>query len=189
MVAAFKAFCDARPIGKKFAHRAADFVAGSSPSMKWVNPPVAFMLHAGAPRLLDAGVYIPGLQVPPKNLGAARIAFEAYPGYFARSIIGRSSYKSDNVKKQDAARKANRIALVTSIEDGRNSLSLAGQFSAAVKSLCIDDASGDSLDACICLLQAAWGWQRKDDFFGLPKPMHPIEGWIVSAPFDEKFIP
>ena len=37
----FKAFCDARPAGSKFAHRAADVPAGSSPSMKWVNPPVA----------------------------------------------------------------------------------------------------------------------------------------------------
>ena len=29
--------------------------------MKWVNPPVVLMLHAGAPRLLAAGVTIPGL--------------------------------------------------------------------------------------------------------------------------------
>ena len=36
----FKAFCDARPAGAKFAHRATDGPAGSSPSMKWVNPPV-----------------------------------------------------------------------------------------------------------------------------------------------------
>ncbi len=29
--------------------------------MKWVNPPVAYMLHAGVPRLLRAGVHLPGL--------------------------------------------------------------------------------------------------------------------------------
>ncbi|MBK5206184.1 MAG: DUF429 domain-containing protein, partial [Polaromonas sp.] len=56
--AAFAAFCDARPAGHKFVHRAADKPAGSSPSMKWVNPPVAYMLHAGVPRLLAAGVHI-----------------------------------------------------------------------------------------------------------------------------------
>lgn len=50
--ASFKAFCDARPVGHKFAHRATDGPAGSSPSMKWVNPPVAFMLHAGVPLLI-----------------------------------------------------------------------------------------------------------------------------------------
>ncbi|WP_374355432.1 hypothetical protein [Chitinimonas sp.] len=57
----FKAFCQARPAGKKFAHRAVDQIAHSSPSMKWVNPPVAWMLLEGAPRLLDAGVSLPGL--------------------------------------------------------------------------------------------------------------------------------
>jgi hypothetical protein len=59
--ALFAAFCDARPPGQKFAHRAADRPAGSSPSMKWVNPPVAYMLHAGVPRLLAAGLHLPGL--------------------------------------------------------------------------------------------------------------------------------
>src|SRR5690606_7625052 len=50
---AFMAFCAARPAGGKFAHRATDAPARSSPSMKWVNPPVAYMLHAGVPRLID----------------------------------------------------------------------------------------------------------------------------------------
>ena len=52
----FAAFCNARPVGGKFAHRATDGPAGSSPSMKWVNPPVAYMLHAGVPLLRQAGV-------------------------------------------------------------------------------------------------------------------------------------
>ena len=43
------AYCAARPAGVKFAHRATDRVAHSSPSMKWVNPPLAFMVHAGVP--------------------------------------------------------------------------------------------------------------------------------------------
>jgi hypothetical protein len=57
----FAGFCDARPVGGKFAHRATDFPAGSSPSMKWVTPPVAYMLHAGVPLLLNSGVHLPGL--------------------------------------------------------------------------------------------------------------------------------
>ena len=68
----FAAFCDSRPVGGKFAHRATDGPAGSSPSMKWVNPPVAYMLHAGVPAILAAGAYFPGLQTPDKQ--AARIA-------------------------------------------------------------------------------------------------------------------
>src|SRR5690606_19547316 len=60
-VSLLRSFCAARPLGGKFAHRRADGPAGSSPSMKWVNPPVALMLHAATPRLLAAGVCLPGL--------------------------------------------------------------------------------------------------------------------------------
>ena len=80
---AFAAFCAARPVGGKFAHRATDGPAGSSPSMKWVNPPVAYMLHADLPLLLDAGVYLPGL-MPPGTGDAQRVALESYPGLLAR---------------------------------------------------------------------------------------------------------
>ena len=43
--------------------------------MKWVNPPVAYMLHAGLPLLLDAGVHLFGLMAlhagdaPPRGAG------------------------------------------------------------------------------------------------------------------------
>jgi Protein of unknown function (DUF429) len=178
MVQAFKTFCDSRPIGGKFAHRACDFVAGSSPSMKWVNPPVAYMLHAGATRLLRSGVHVPLLRDGDKT----RIALEAYPGFFARTIAGRNSYKSDDVHKQDEARRAMREAIVNAMEDGRNTLNLIVKFDPTVRKHCVTDASGDTLDACICLLQAAWAFQRYDANFGLPENTDPVEGWIVSVP-------
>lgn len=96
----FAAFCDARPIGNKFAHRAADLPAGSSPSMKWVNPPVAYMLHAGVPRLLAAGVHLPGLHDGDRQ----RVALEGYPGLLARELLGKRSYKSDDKAKQTPER-------------------------------------------------------------------------------------
>jgi Protein of unknown function (DUF429) len=181
MVAHFKAFCDARPVGGKFAHRACDQLSGSSPSMKWVNPPVAYMLHAGAPRLLAAGVHIPLLH----RGDVSRIALEGYPGFFARAIVGRNSYKSDDIAKQNVERRQQRQRLVAAIEDGRNNLSLAGKFDAALREQCLTDASGDTLDACLCLMQAAWGWQRRETNFGLPSAIDSvaaIEGWIVSVP-------
>ena len=49
--------------------------------MKWVTPPVAYMLHAGLPLLLEAGVSLPGLC----SGDEARVALEAYPGLLARS--------------------------------------------------------------------------------------------------------
>ena len=89
----FQAFCAARPVGGKFAHRATDGPAGSSPSMKWVNPPVAFMLHAGVPLLIEAGVHLPGLHAGDPS----RIALEGYPGLLARELLGRRSYKNDTL--------------------------------------------------------------------------------------------
>lgn len=86
--ATFAAFCNARPVGGKFAHRACDIPAGASPSMKWVNPPVAYMLHAGVPLLMAAGVDLPGLRAGDR----CRVALEGYPGLLAREILGRRSY-------------------------------------------------------------------------------------------------
>jgi hypothetical protein len=48
------------------------------------------MFFEGLPRLLDAGVTIPYVQVGDPR----RIVVEAYPGVLARQLIGRRSYKS-----------------------------------------------------------------------------------------------
>ena len=64
--------------------------------MKWVNPPVAYMLHAGVPLLIDAGASLPGLHAGDPN----RLALEGYPGLTARELIGRRSYKSDSKAMQ-----------------------------------------------------------------------------------------
>lgn len=179
---AFAAFCAARPVGAKFAHRATDGPAGSSTSMKWVNPPVAYMLHAGMPLLIDAGVEIPGLQAG----DPARVALEAYPGLLAREILGRRSYKSDEVARQTADRFIARKDLIAGLEAGATRLGLRLALTHAQRDLLAGDASGDSLDAVLCLVQAAWAARqhaRGDPRYGLPAGMDPLEGWIVTAPF------
>ncbi|MES3004334.1 MAG: DUF429 domain-containing protein [Pseudomonadota bacterium] len=173
----FAAFCDARPVGGKFAHRAFDKLAGSSPSMKWVNPPVAYMLHAALPLLLEAGVHIPGLHAGDSR----RIALEAYPGLLARELIGRRSYKSDEKAKQTPDRLIARKDLVTSLEIGGTRLGVRLKLSHAQRDALVEDASGDSLDAVLCLLQAAWAQQQGAPRYGLPETLDPLEGWIVSA--------
>jgi len=175
--ATFAAFCDARPAGGKFAHRATDKPAGASPSMKWVNPPVAYMLHAGVPRLLAAGVHLPGLQ----DGDARRVALEAYPGLLARELLGQRSYKSDDKAKQTAERLIARKDLITTLEHGQTRLGLRLKLSHAQRDALIDDASGDALDAVLCLLQAAWAQQQGAPRYGLPAQMDPLEGWIVTA--------
>jgi hypothetical protein len=176
----FKAFCDARPVGGKFAHRATDLPAGSSPSMKWVNPPVAFMLHAGVPRLMDAGVHIPALQ----DGDARRVALEGYPGLLAREILGNRSYKSDDKAKQTPERLIARKDLVTQLELGQTRLHLRLKLSHAQRDALIDDACGDSLDAVLCMLQAAWAREQHlsgAKNYGLPEKVDPLEGWIITS--------
>jgi hypothetical protein len=182
--ARFAAFCDARPVGRKFAHRATDRPAGSSPSMKWVNPPVAYMLHAGVPRLLAAGVYFPGLQAQPPALNLRKVALEAYPGLLAREILGQRSYKSDDRGKQTPERLIARKDLVTALEIGQTRLGLRLKLSHAQRDALIDDASGDALDAVLCLVQAAWACQQHEGgspLYGLPDDLDPLEGWIITA--------
>jgi hypothetical protein len=171
----FAAFCAARPAGAKFAHRACDGPAGSSPSMKWVNPPVAFMLHAGVPRLIDAGVHLPALHAG----DAARVALEGYPGLLARELIQRRPYKSDGKAQQTPERLIARKDLVDAIEQGRTRLGLRLRLSHAQRDALVADAAGDRLDAVLCLMQAGWAAQQPG--YGLPATADPLEGWIVTA--------
>lgn len=185
----FVAFCNARPVGGKFAHRATDTPAGSSSSMKWVNPPVAYMLHAGVPLLLAAGVQMPGLfegtpLVPGDLNSATRVALEGYPGLLAREVLSQRSYKSDEKFRQTPERLIARKDLITALEHGQTRLGLRLKLTHAQRDVLVDDASGDALDAVLCLIQAAWAQNRHTQGarrYGLPDNMDPLEGWIVTA--------
>ncbi|RYF76965.1 MAG: DUF429 domain-containing protein [Comamonadaceae bacterium] len=173
----FMAFCAARPVGGKFAHRATDVPAGSSTSMKWVNPPVAYMLHAGMPALLNAEATLPGLQ----EGRADRIALEAYPGLLARELIGRRSYKSDSKAGSTSERLTARECLLDKLEQGNTRLGLCLEAGPVLRASLVADASADRLDAVLCLVQTVWAYERRHSGWGLPKSVDPLEGWIVSA--------
>ena len=174
IVETFAAFCDARPVGAKFAHRRCDGPAGSSPSMKWVNPPVAFMLHAGVPALRAAGVDLPGLAPGDPS----RVALEGYPGMLARALIERRSYKSDTKAQQTTDRLIARKDLVDALEQGRwRGLRL--KLTHAQRDDLVADAQGDKLDAALCLLLA--GWADTQPGHGMPADIDALEGWIVAA--------
>ncbi|HEY0844158.1 MAG TPA: DUF429 domain-containing protein [Noviherbaspirillum sp.] len=175
--ATFKAFCDARPVGNKFAHRVTDGPAGSSPSMKWVNPPVAYMFHEGTRRLLEAGVTVFGLHAGDPQ----RIALEGYPGLVARAVT-RASYKSDERTKQTAARRSARLLIVRALEDGTHPLGVTVRLSRSLRKRLIDDGTADWLDAVLCAVAAAWAVQRPH--YGLPLVMDPVEGWTAGAVHD-----
>ncbi len=171
-----KSFCDSRPVGSKFAHRQTDRFAGSSPSMKWVNPPVAWMMHAGVPPILNARFTIPGMLTQDPS----RLALEAYPGLLARSVT-RASYKSDSRAKQTDTRRDERQRIVRALQQGSTEPGLKTVLATGLTDALIDDGSGDRLDAVLCLVQAAWAVLRSEHDFGLVCGFDPLEGWIAGA--------
>jgi hypothetical protein len=180
----FKRWCDARPSGDKFAWRRADKPAGSSPAMRWTNPPVAWMMHAGIGRMLDAGLVFPahrhGGHGGHKRVATEhRIALEAYPGFTARKVC-RTSYKSDATANQTPERAVNRRAILRSLVAGTAGLDIALEITPAWSRRLLADGSGDLLDAVICGLQAGHAAALPE--YGLPADLDPLEGWIASVP-------
>ena len=146
--------------------------------MKWVNPPVAFMLHAGVPLLIDAGLHLPGLHDGGGESGG-RIGLEGYPGLLAREVLGRRPYKNDDRARQTPERLLARVDLINALVQGRTRLGLHLALSNAQREELETDASGDRLDAVLCLVQAAWASGQPN--YGLPDDIDPLEGWIVTA--------
>jgi hypothetical protein len=175
--AALDAYRNTRPAGRRYAHRATDLPAGSSSPMKLVNPPVALMFHEGARRILAAGVHVPALHDGDRS----RVALEAYPGLLVRKQLGfRASYKSDTRAAHTPARRAVRKAVVSALKRGQP-LGITVLMGKTLERALIADGSGDSLDAVICAVQAAWAWQRRRKNYGLPAGIDAGEGWIVTA--------
>ena len=102
----------------------------------------------------------------------------------AKSVLGTRSYKSDDKAKQTADRLIARKDLITALETGQTRWNVRLKLSHAQRDALVDDASGDSLDAVLCLVLAAWAeirLEQGDSRYGLPPTMDPLEGWIVSA--------
>ena len=163
---------NSRPVGRKYAHRATDYPAGSSSPMKLVNPPVALMFHEGAPRLAAAGLNIPHLH----ETDSSRVGLEAYPGLLVRGQLGiRASYKSDTRAEHTPARRAVRRRIAEALAAGKP----LGITLRMDKRLLVNDGSGDLLDAVVCAVQAAWAARQPD--YGFPPEAAGGEGWIVTS--------
>ena len=177
---AFQRWCDARPSGAKCAWRRADKPAGSSPAMRWAHPPVAWMMHAGIGRMLEAGLVFPAHRHPRRRPGrAARVALEAYPGFTVRHIC-RAPYKSDDPKGRTVDHTRRRRAIVQALVAGRAGLDVALALDGRWRRRLVADHAGDLLDAVICALQAAHAALRPG--YGLPTDLDPLEGWIAAVP-------
>ncbi len=175
---AFRALIDTwgneQPQGQRLIHRAAD---RAMPGISSTSPlqtryvPVGLMYYEGLSRLVAAGVNMPKMR--PGD--AARVALEGYPGLLAFELIGRRSYKNSTEPDRLIARKD----IVDALEQGRTRLGLRLKLTHAQREALVDDASGDRLDAALCLLQAGWAATRPDG--GLPATVDAVEGWIATC--------
>jgi hypothetical protein len=175
---AWRAFIDtwgnSQPAGSRLLHRrtdAASAVTSTSP-MQTRYVPVGLMYYEGVGRLIDAGVTLPGLRHPGDP---ERVALEAYPRRLAHALVARRSYK--NSEEDD--RRAMRDEIVAGLEAGPARFGFAVECDAALRASLIADASGDRLDAVLCLVQAAAASGRVG--YGLPDDADPVEGWIASG--------
>jgi hypothetical protein len=175
----FRACLDAhrqvRAVGDRYVHRAVDRPAGSHSPLKLVNPPVALMFLEGAPRLARAGVTVAGHV----EGDAQRVAVEAYPGYLVRAIT-RHPYKSDTRAKQTVERHAARATILEALCRGDHPLGIRVSGPQPLLDRAVADASGDTLDAIVCAVQAGWALQQPR--FGVPAGVDPLEGWIAGVP-------
>jgi hypothetical protein len=163
-----------RPPGDKEHRRATDRAAGSISPQKLYGTPVGLMFFEGAPRLIAAGVTIPGLQAGAPE----RIVVEAYPGVLSRTLIGRRGYKQDTRSKQTDDQAEARRELIRRIADG--ALGPVYGLTVDAPAGLTEDPSGDRLDALLCAIQAAWAWTRRDQGFGRPAHIDLVEGWIAD---------
>jgi hypothetical protein len=173
-LAALDGYRAARVAGDKEHRRATDRATGAISPQKLYGTPVGLMFFEGAQRLREAGVRIPGLQ----DGDPERIVVEAYPGVLARRLIGRESYKQDRRSKQTAQRDAVRHRLLELILDGATRPIYGLRVEADPRLAA--DPSGDRLDALLCAIQAAWAWSHREEGFGMPDPIDPLEGAIAD---------
>lgn len=169
---------EGRPPGDRQHLRATDTLADSRSPMMLYGVPVGRMFFRGAPRLLRAGVCV----LPCRPTEADRVVVEAYPALVARRFVGRRSYKSDIRRQQTAAQEAARRAIV----DGLRSEAMGAVYGFAVRlgeaqaEGLVGDATGDSLDALLCAVQAAWAYAQRERGYGIPGDCDADEGWIVD---------
>ena len=174
--AAWRALIDAwasnRAPGRRLPHRATDTAhpAASTSPLQTRYVPVGLMYYEGLVRMVAAGLTLPGL----RKGDAARVAVEGYPGRLAWTLIGRRPYKNEPTPDRLIARKD----MLDALEQGRSPLGLRLRLSHAQRDAIAADASGDWLDALLCLMQAAWA--EREPGHGVPAGVDAVEGWIVG---------
>jgi hypothetical protein len=156
--------------------RASDRAAKAASPMNTVYPPVARMFYRGAPRLMNYQVSI----YPCRPLEHSKhIALEVYPALAARRIVGFRPYKSDTKSKQSRERLTARAEIVDNLERlARDYYQISLMIDNEIRTQCLSDASGDTLDAVLAAIITAWAARTPN--YRIPANADPREGWIVD---------
>ena len=169
-----------RPAGDKEHLRVTDAIAGSLSPQKQFGVPVALMFYEGAPRLVRAGVMIPGL----REGCSERVVIEGYPAIMVRNLLGeKPSYKTDTKGKETSAQlEARRAILNALMNTGPSAPYFIEVQGIEGHEVLLNDATGDHLDALLCAVQAAWAWRRGGPSFdsSAVSTICRTEGWIAD---------
>jgi hypothetical protein len=171
------------PAGSKEFFRRADRLAGAISPMKLYGVPVGMMFCEGAPYVLASPASIPPF-LPDRD--PDRVIIEGYPKLVVSSLVGKVNYKTDNAAKVNARQpEARREILAAMTEtsgsaEGLKAYGVSLECPSTLANLCIQDSSGDLLDALLCCLQAAWAYRKRDANFGMPQEVDSLEGWIFD---------
>ncbi len=180
---AISAYRGSQPSGRKHRLRAVDHLARSISPMMLHGVPVGRMFYQGAPRLLRAGVSV----IPGQPSTDPRIVLEAYPAVAARRWAGRAPYKSDDRRRQTAARADARDAILLGLlYQAEPVYGFRVEMPRKLAEFTLADPSGDSLDAILCAVQAAWAAEQPD--YAIPPACDPREGWIADPAVNEQLI-
>jgi len=165
--------------------RFTDILASAQSPLKLVNAPVAKMFYEGSKRILKAGASI----IPCHPKKGNRILLEAYPALVARRFA--ESYKSE--AKDTSQKKSARKRIISGILDSnlKAEFGFSVKIEDTLKNEMQSDCKGDSLDAVLCALQAAWAWQQGKPNYGIPaghKSLIQSEGWIIDPSLQLSFL-
>lgn len=156
--------------------RQTDKFAGAISPMKVYGVPVGKMFFEGAPRMLKAGFSI--LPCHPTN--DPRIVIEIYPALIARLTIGKQRYKSDDKRKQNSEMQISRQEIINQVRSpiSKTKFGFVVAINDQLVLECTSDPSGDTIDAVLAAIQAAWASRQPN--YGIPEKCDRLEGWICS---------
>jgi len=104
--------------------------------------------------------------------GQAGTAVEGYPTLVARTTKGKSKAEMEQ-SRQSIVRRIQQPALTAPYE-------LSVRLSTRMAQKCIEDGTGDTLDAVLCAMQAGWASRKRAKNHDAPLRIDLLEGWITD---------